>query len=133
MHLVGWSDFSNDDLGRGQWGKPSGSSGSLALERNLGVTSHMWWLVPVALLIGTLGESAHGMWKDWILDELNLQGLEDWPEEEQNQARELLTRWEHLFSHSDLDQGKMSLIRHQIELTDQMPFKECYWQIPPYV
>ena len=33
-------------------------------------------------------------------------------------------------SHSNLDLGKMSLIRHQIKLTDQMPFKECYWQIP---
>ena len=24
----------------------------------------------------------------------------------------------------------MSLIKHQIELTNQKPFKECYWQIP---
>ena len=81
--------------------------------------------VPLMTLpTGTLGGSASGSQKDWILDELNFQGLEDWPEKEQRQARELLTRWEHLFTHSDLDLGKMSLTKHQIELTHQMPFKE---------
>ena len=84
----------------------------------------------VAFLMGTLGESACGPQKDWILDELNLQGLQDWPEEEKIQARELLTRWEHLFTYNDLDMGGVSLIKHQIELMDQTPFKECYQQIP---
>ena len=86
---------------------------------------------PVNLLMETSGRPASGSCKDWILDEFNLQGLEDWSENEQRQARELLTRWEHLFSHSDLHLGKTSLIKHQIELTDRMPFKECFWQIPP--
>ena len=38
------------------------------------------------------GESAHGPWKDWILEELNLQDLEEWPKEEQEQAHELLAK-----------------------------------------
>ena len=46
----------------------------------------------------TLGGPAGGSWKDWILDELNLQVVEDWPENEKRQARELLTKWEHLFA-----------------------------------
>ena len=87
----------------------------------------------VTLLTVALGGPASGYWKDWILDELNLQGLEDWPKNDQRQARELLTKWEHLFAHSNLDMGKASLIKHQIELTDWTPFKECYWQIPPHV
>ena len=62
-----------------------------------------------------------------------LQGLEEWPEAEQKQARELLLKWKHLFAHSDLDLGKTSLIKHQIELTDQMTFKEQYWHIPPHM
>ena len=33
--------------------------------------------------------------------------------------------------HSDLDLGKTALIKHKIQLTDQMLFKECYWHIPP--
>ena len=69
----------------------------------------------------------------WILEELNLWGLEEWPEVEQEQARELLLKWEHLFAPSDLDLGKTSLIKHQIESMDQMPFKEHYWCIPPHM
>ena len=48
------------------------------------------------------------------------------PGGEHEQARELLLKWEHLFSCSDLDLGKTSLIKHQIELTDWTPFKEHY-------
>ena len=44
----------------------------------------------------------------------------------QEQARELLLKWEHLFACSDLDQGKTSLIKHWIKFTDLSPFKECY-------
>ena len=36
--------------------------------------------------------STHGPQKGWILDEMNLQGLEEWPEVEQEQVRELLLR-----------------------------------------
>ena len=83
--------------------------------------------VPLVVLpIGTSGESACGPQKDWIPEELNLQGLEEWPKEEQDQARKLMVKWEHLFACSNLDLGKTSLIRHQIKLTDQTPFKGCY-------
>ena len=39
---------------------------------------------PITLLTGTSGESACGPQKDWILDDLNLQGLENWPKAGQN-------------------------------------------------
>ena len=35
--------------------------------------------------------------KGWVLEALDLQGLKEWPESEQKQARELLLKWEHLF------------------------------------
>ena len=57
--------------------------------------------------------------------------LEEWPEAEQEHARQLLLKWEHLFACSDL--GKISLVKHWIELTDWMPFKRHYWLIPPYM
>ena len=57
----------------------------------------------------------------------------EWPEASQEQARKLLLKWEHLFAHSDLDLGKASLIKHWIELTDWIPFKEGYWHIPPHM
>ena len=55
------------------------------------------------------------------------------PEVEQEWARELLLKWEHLFACRNLDLGKTSLIKHWIELTDWMPFKDCYWHIPPHM
>ena len=78
---------------------------------------------PVTLPMETSGGSANGFQEDWILDELNLHGLEDWPKNEQRQTRKILTRWEHLFAHSDLHLGMISLIKHGIELTDWTPFK----------
>ena len=36
--------------------------------------------------------------KGWVLEALDLQGLTEWPESEQKQARELLLKWEHLFA-----------------------------------
>ena len=63
-------------------------------------------------------ESTHVPHKDWIPEELNLQGREEWLKEEQDQARKLLVKWEHLFACSELDLGKTSLLKHQISLTD---------------
>ena len=85
---------------------------------------------PVILLMETLVESAHCPQKGGILEEFNLQGLEQSPEVEKEQAREPVLKWEHLFAHSDLELGKTSVIKHQIELTDQMTFKEHYQHIP---
>ena len=71
--------------------------------------------------------------KGWVLEALDLQGLKDWPESEQKQAKELLLKWEHLFAQNDLDLGKTALIKHKIKLTDQTPFKERYRCIPPHM
>ena len=46
----------------------------------------------MVLLTETSGVSTCGPHKGWILDALNLQSLEEWPEAEQEQARELLPK-----------------------------------------
>ena len=81
----------------------------------------------------TLGGSAHVPQKGWILEALNLQGLKEWHKVEQEEAKELLLKWEHLFTHSDLDLGKTSFIKHWIKLTDLTPFKKHYQCIPPHM
>ena len=81
----------------------------------------------------TAGETNTKASKGWVLEALDLQGLTEWPESEQEWAMELLLKWEHLFVHSDLDLGKTALIKHKIQLTDQMPFKECCRCIPPHM
>ena len=88
-------------------------------------------VLPVVHPTMTSEESNHESQKGWVLEALYLQGLKEWPESEQKQARELLLKWEHLFVHSDLHLSKTSLIKHKIELTDQTPFKEHYQHIPP--
>ena len=67
------------------------------------------------------------------MEALDLQGLKEWPESEQKQARELLLKWEHLFAYCDLDLGKTAVIKHKIWLTEQTPFKERYRRIPPHM
>ena len=78
----------------------------------------------------TAAETKYPSQKGKVLEALDLQGLKGWPESEQKQARELLLKLEHLFTHSNLDLGKTALTKHKIMLTDQMPFKEHYRCIP---
>ena len=88
---------------------------------------------PVVHLTRTAKETAKIAPKGWVLEALDLQGLKEWPESEQKQARELLLKWEHLFAHSNLDLGKTALIKHKIRLMEQTPFKERYRCIPPHM
>ena len=81
----------------------------------------------------TTEESHNKSQKGWGLEALDLQGLNEWLEPEQKQARELLLKWEHLFVHSDLDLGKTALIKHKIQLMDRTPFKEHYQCIPSHM
>ena len=61
----------------------------------------------------TTEESHNKSQKGWVLEALDLQGLNEWPNSEQKQARELLLKWEHLFAYSNLDLGKTALIKHK--------------------
>ena len=74
----------------------------------------------------TAEETTNKASKGWVLESLDLQGLKEWPESEQRQARELLLKLEHLFVHSNLHLGKTALIKHKIRLTEQKPFKKHY-------
>ena len=88
---------------------------------------------PVILPTGTSEESNSNPQKGWVLETLDLQGLREWPKPEQEQTRELLLKWEHLFAYSNLGLSKTALIKHKIEVTDQTPFKEHYQHIPPHM
>ena len=90
--------------------------------------------VPLVVLpTRTSRESNPKPQKGWVLEALDLQSLKEWSKPEQKQARELLLKWEHLFVCSDLDLDKTALAKHKIEVMDQIPFKRCYWHIPPHM
>ena len=50
---------------------------------------------------------------------------------ELNEASELLGKWKHIFSTGPTDLGFTDLVKHEINLTDETPFKEPYRRIPP--
>ena len=43
----------------------------------------------------------------------------------------MIKRNTNIFSKNDLDMGRTNLVKHHIELTDPIPFKESYRRIPP--
>ena len=67
----------------------------------------------------------------WVLNLIDLSGLEDWPEKLQQEAKEMLKRDAKVFSKDDMDMGRTNLVKHHIKLTDPVPFKEAYRRIPP--
>ena len=67
----------------------------------------------------------------WILKLIDLSGLEKWSEDDKNAAIEMIKRNANIFSKNDMDMGRTNLVKHHIELTDPIPFKESYRRIPP--
>ena len=67
----------------------------------------------------------------WILKLIDLSGLEKWSDDDKNAAIEMIKRNANTFSKNDLDMGRTNLVKHHIELTDPIPFKESYRRIPP--
>ena len=52
-------------------------------------------------------------------------------EEQREKLKEFLARWSHIFSKDITDLGKCDLVKHQINLNDNVPFKEPHRRIPP--
>ena len=69
--------------------------------------------------------------KDKLMTTLDLSGLDKWPEEKVGQARELLMEYHDIFSLDDNELGCASQVKHSIKVTDDEPFKERFWRIPP--
>ena len=57
--------------------------------------------------------------------------MEKWSEDDKNAAIEMIKRNANIFSKNDMDMGRTNLVKHHIELTDPIPFKESYRRIPP--
>ena len=68
---------------------------------------------------------------DKLFGKLDLKGIEEWSEYDQNQVCELMKEYQHLFALDDLELGSTSQIKHEIKLSDPKPFKDRYRRIPP--
>ena len=68
---------------------------------------------------------------EWLLEQLDLTGLDEWSKDLQEKAKNMFRRNAFIFSKHDLDMGRTNLVKHNIILTDPIPFKEKYRTIPP--
>ena len=64
---------------------------------------------------------------DKLFSKLDLKGISEWSEYDQNQVCELMKEYQHLFALEDLELGSTSQIKHEIKLSDPKPFKDHYW------
>ena len=42
-----------------------------------------------------------------------------------------MSKWSNIFSKGPTDLGKADIVKHEINLTDDKPFKDAYRRIPP--
>ena len=69
----------------------------------------------------------------WVLDQLNLEGVEAWTADQQQTAKDLLVDSADVFSKNDLDLGKCNILKHDIKTMGPQPFKERYRRISPHL
>ena len=62
---------------------------------------------------------------------LDLSGLDKWPEEKVKCAHELLMEYHGIFSLDNNELGCASQVKHNITVTENEPFKECFRCILP--
>ena len=69
---------------------------------------------------------------DKLFSKLDFSGMEEWPEDVQQQVVDLFKENHHIFALSDLKLGCTSKIKHEIKLDNETPFKDHYHCIPPH-
>ena len=52
-------------------------------------------------------------------------------EEQREKAKVVFEKWQNIFSRGPTDLGHTDLVRHEIHLTDETPFKEPFRRISP--
>ena len=66
-----------------------------------------------------------------LAEKLDLSGLDRWPEHLASKARALIMAFHNIFSLNPCELGCTSGVEHDIKVTDEVPFKERFRQIPP--
>ena len=67
-----------------------------------------------------------------LFDKLDLWGISEWSQKNQDDVHKLEEENWHLFALNDLELGKTSLVKHHIKLDNPQPFKERYRRILPH-
>ena len=70
--------------------------------------------------------------RDKIFSKLDLTGYDDWTQDQRDMMNATIERYHHIFAVEDLELGRTILVKHEIKLTNYVPFKERYKRIPPH-
>ena len=69
---------------------------------------------------------------DELFTKLDLSGIQGWSEDLQPEVHDFMVEYQHLFALNDLELGKKSKVKHEVRLSNPLPFKDRYHQIPPH-
>ena len=69
---------------------------------------------------------------DSLFSKLDLSGTQEWSEDLQQRVHDLIVEYQHLFALHDLELGKTAKVKHEIKLSNPVPFKDRYCRIPPH-
>ena len=70
--------------------------------------------------------------RDKLFSKLNLTGYDDWTQDQCNAMDDVIECYHHIFAVEDLELGRTDLVKHEIKLTNYVPFKERYRKMPPH-
>ena len=69
---------------------------------------------------------------DELFTKLDLSGTQDWSKDLQQEVHDVMVEYQHLFALNDLELGRTSKVKHEIKLSNPVPFKDRYRRIPPH-
>ena len=70
--------------------------------------------------------------RDKLFSKLDLTGFNEWTQEQRDTMNDVIQCYHHIFAVEDLELGCTDLVKHEIKLTNYVPFKERYRRIPPH-
>ena len=70
--------------------------------------------------------------RDKLFSKLDLTGYDDWTQDQRDAMDDVIECYHHIFAVEDLELGRTDLVKHEIKLTNYVPFKERYRRIPPH-
>ena len=70
--------------------------------------------------------------RDKLSSKLDLTGYDDWTQDKHDVMDDVIEPYHHIFAVEDLELGRTDLVKHEIKLTNYVPFKERYRRIPPH-
>ena len=70
--------------------------------------------------------------RDKLFSKLDLTGYDEWTPEQCKATDEVIEKYHHIFAVENLELGHTDLVKHEIKLTNYVPFKERYQRIPPH-